>query len=159
MKFLKTTLIAATVFFGFFLSGGNFEMSKLYRVEHEGDHYFEGKIPADFFEKIANGDFNRNIYVKFSDRKAWKQAGKSKYAGMIIKKADEIEPGKVPQLLFSEYRRFATEGDRVGYQGPYYKRRADMGYLALALCLTGDKEKYMPRLLDHVVAITEGYYA
>ena len=30
-----------------------------------------------------------------------------------------------------------------------------MGYLALALCLTGDKEKYMPRLLDHVVAILE----
>ena len=131
--------------------------SKIYRVEHEGDNYFDGKIPADFFEKIAAGDFNRNIYHKFSDRKAWESVRKSKYAEMILAKADAIKAGEVPQLLFSEYRRYTTEGDRVGYQNPYYKRRADMGYLALALCLTGDKEKYMPRLLDHVLAIMEEF--
>ena len=155
MKILKTAAILATGIFCISLSGGNFEMKKMYRVEHEGDNYFDGKIPADFFEKIAKGDFNRNIYIKFSDRKAWNQARKSKYAEMIIKQADKIKDGAVPQLLFSEYRRYATEGDRLGYQNLYYKRRANMGYLALALCLTGDKEKYMPRLLDHVVAITE----
>ena len=131
--------------------------SKIYRVEHEGDNYFDGRIPADFFEKIAAGDFNRNIYHKFSDRKAWEAVRESKYGKMILEKADAIKSGEVPQLLFSEFRRYVTDGDRVGYQTPYYKRRADMGYLALALCLTGDKEKYMPRLLDHVLAITEEF--
>ena len=139
------------------LWGQNFTEKKMYRVEHDGDGYFNENIPADFFEKIASGDFNRNIYHKFSDRKAWKNARKSKYADMIIKKADAVKAGKVPQLLFSEFRRFAVDGDRVGYQNLYYKRRADMGYLALALCLTGDKEKYMPRLLDHALAITEEF--
>ena len=33
-----------------------------------------------------------------------------------------------------------------------------MAHLALALCLTGDKEKYMPRLLDYVSAILEESY-
>lgn len=139
------------------LAGAEMKGEKMYRVEHEGDHYFDGKIPADFFEKIAKGDFNRNIYVRFSDRKAWARARKSKYAEMIIKKADEIKAGEVPQLLFSEYRRYATEGNRSGYERPYFKRRENMGYLALALCLTGDKAKYMPRLLDHVVAVIEEF--
>ena len=139
------------------LFGQNFTEKKMYRVEHDGDGYFNENIPADFFDKIASGDFNRNIYYKFSDRRAWENARKSKYADMIIKKADAVESGSVPQLLFSEFRRFATDGDRVGYQNLYYKRRADMGYLALALCLTGDKEKYMPRLLDYVLAITEEF--
>ena len=150
----------AILFFGILcltLAGGNYDVKKMYRVEHAGDNYFDGKIPTDFFDKIASGDFNRNIYHKFSDRKAWKNARKSKYADMIIKKADAVKAGKVPQLLFSEFRRFAVDGDRVGYQNLYYKRRADMGYLALALCLTGDKEKYMPRLLDHALAITEEF--
>lgn len=150
----------AILFFGILcltLAGGNYDVKKMYRVEHAGDNYFDGKIPTDFFDKIASGDFNRNIYHKFSDRKSWQNARKSKYADMIIKKADSIEAGKVPQLLFSEFRRYPADGDRVGYQNLYYKRRADMGYLALALCLTGDKEKYMGRLLDHVLAITEEF--
>lgn len=154
---MKKILFLFTGIFFLTILSANTEVKKMYRVEHEGDNYFDGKIPSDFFSEIAKGNFNRNIYHKFSDRKAWENARKSKYADMIIKKADEIKEGEVPQLLFSEYRRYATEGDRVGYQNPYYKRRADMGYLALALCLTGDKEKYMPRLLDCVVAITEEF--
>ena len=98
------------------LMGKNISDKKMYRVEHAGDNYFDGKIPTDFFDKIASGDFNRNIYHKFSDRKSWQNTRKSKYADMIIKKADEIEAGKVPQLLFSEFRRYSADGDRVGYQ-------------------------------------------
>ena len=129
--------------------------SEIYRVEHEGDHFFDAEIPADFFEKIRRGDVNRDIYHPFSHRQEWTQAIQNEYAATIIGKADEVKDGPVPQLSFSEYRRFAIDGDRAGYQAPYFKRRENMGYLALALCLTGDKEKYMPRLLDYCVAIME----
>ena len=135
-KFSKSAILAMGIMC-LPLAGTEMKGAKMYRVEHEGDNYFDGKIPADFFEKIAKGDFNRDIYVKFSDRRAWTRVRKSKYADMIIKKADEIKAGEVPQLLFSEYRRYATEGNRAGYERPYFKRRENMGYLALALCTVG----------------------
>ena len=131
--------------------------SEIFRVRNAGDDYFDGKVPADFFDKLASGDFNRNLFHKFSDRRAWKKARQSQYADMIISQADKIKHGEVAQLLFSEYRRFKTDGNRKGYQLLYNKRRENMGMLALALCLTGNKEKYMPRLLDHVVAVMEEF--
>lgn len=131
--------------------------SEIYRVRNAGDDYFDGKVSPDFFDKIASGDFNRNLFHKFSDRKAWEKARKSKYADLIIAEADKIKSGEVAQLLFSEYRRFKIDGNRSGYQLRFNTRRKNMSILALALCLTGDKEKYMPRLLDHVVAVMEEF--
>lgn len=130
---------------------------EIYSVKNSGSNYFDQYIPSDFFDKLAAGDFNRNLYHKFSDRKAWENARKSKYADMIIEKADKIKPGEVAQLLFSQYRRFRIDGNREEYQKSYHQRRKNLSCLALALCLTGDKEKYMPRLLDHVVAVMEEF--
>ena len=63
--------------------------SEIFRVRNAGDDYFDGKVPADFFDKLASGDFNRNLFHKFSDRRAWKKARQSQYADMIISQADK----------------------------------------------------------------------
>ncbi|MBR2441320.1 MAG: heparinase II/III family protein [Lentisphaeria bacterium] len=133
----------------------NIRKNAVYSPERKGGNFFDSSLPADLFDKIAKGEFNRNLYPVFSDRKAWEKARKSKYAEQIIALADAVPENQVPQLLFSNYRRFITDGDRVGYQTPYYLRRKNVAALALALCLTGDREKYMPRLLDHTIAILE----
>ena len=119
------------------------------------DNYIHALLPVDFYEKIESGNFKRHLYPVFADRKAWEKASKSKYASRIIQKADEIKAGDVPQLLFSCYCQFNINGDRKGYEQLYFARRANLAYLALAMCLSGDKEKYMSRLMDHAVAILE----
>jgi len=136
----------------------NIRKNAVYSPKLDGAAYFDASLPTDLFEKSAKGEFTRNFYPVFSDRKAWEKARQSKYADQIIKLADAVPEHQVPQLLFSNYRRFVTDGNRVDYQTPYYQRRKQMAYLSLALCLTGDKEKYMPRLLDHVLAILEESY-
>ena len=133
----------------------NIRKNIVYSPKRKGGAFFDAYLPADLFEKIAKGEYNRNLYPVFSDRKAWEKARKSKYADQIIAIADSVPENQIPSLLFSNYRRFITDGDRVGYQTPYYLRRKNLAALALALCLTGDEEKYMPRLLDYTIAILE----
>ncbi|MBO4490738.1 MAG: heparinase II/III family protein [Lentisphaeria bacterium] len=128
---------------------------EIFRANCDGDGYFDSFLPPDFYKNFAEGKFNRDIYPRFSDRTAWENARKSPYCDMILREADKIGEGDVPQLLFSEYRKFAENGDRAGYQKPYFKRRANIACLSLAMCLTGDKTKYMSRLLDNIVAVME----
>ncbi len=121
------------------------------------DSYFDQYISENFYEQIKSGSFNRNLYPKFSDRKTWENARKNKYAAEMIKKADEILNENIPQLVFSEYIRFATEGNRICYQDPYFARRQNLSFLTIALCLTGNKEKYMPKILDYTIAVMEEF--
>ncbi|MBO7146794.1 MAG: heparinase II/III family protein [Lentisphaeria bacterium] len=117
--------------------------------------YVQELLSSDFFEKIEKGEFVRNIYPPFSDRTAWEKVRQNRYAVQIIARADAVEPGVLPQLLYSDYFRFNVDGDRHTFESQYFKRRENLAFLTLALCLTGDKKKYMPRLLDHLIAILE----
>lgn len=120
------------------------------------DNYINAKLPADFYTHVKTLDFNRQIYPCYAERSAWDEKRKDRFAKVIIDEADSvIQENEVPQLLFSNYSQFKRTGDRTGYEAPYFKRRKNLAFLALALCLTCDEEKYMPRLLDHTVAILE----
>ena len=97
----------------------NIRKNIVYSPKRKGGAFFDAYLPADLFEKIAKGEYNRNLYPVFSDRKAWEKARKSKYADQIIAIADSIPEKQIPSLLFSNYRRFITDGNRTGYQSPY----------------------------------------
>lgn len=127
----------------------------IYFIEYASDKCFNEYLPVDFFVNFADGKFDNNIYPKFSDRKAWEKAARSDYAERIINAANEIKDGDIPQLPFSLYRRFAVDGNRSDYEQLYFKRRENLAYLTLAMCLTGDVEKYIIRLLDQLFAIME----
>ena len=121
----------------------------------KSERYIHDRLPQDFYQQITAGSFNRQLYPSFADRTAWAKAAKSKFAAEIIAEADLIAENQVPQLLFSNYMQFAINGNRTGYEAPYFCRRKELGFLAAALCLTGDKAKYMARILDYTVAILE----
>lgn len=121
----------------------------------KSERYIADRLPADFFERVRKGEFNRDFFPRFSNRKMWNKFRKSDFAGMIIQEADLIPENQVPQLLFSVYQQFPKNGNRTNYEGLYFKRRKDLGFLAAALCLTGDTEKYMNRVIDYTAAILE----
>ena len=117
------------------------------------DNYFDQYISNDFYAQIGAGNFNRNIFPKVSDRAAWEKARKNKYADMILREAEIALKEELKPLTFSEFRRYSLEGDRAGYQGMFYDRRKNLGLLTVAMCLTGDKDKYMPKIFDYTIAI------
>ena len=119
------------------------------------EHYIDAFLPEDFFSSIGKGLFRRDFYPPFSDRNAWRKAAGSPYAGILIKQAEIALHTPVPPLSYEEYTRFIREGNRADYEKPYFKRREILAYLALGLCLTGDEKKYMPSLLNCIVAILE----
>lgn len=119
------------------------------------DRYIADLLPAAFFEELKNGNIDRRHYPVFADRAAWEKAAQSPLASAVIAKADAVSPECVPPLLYSNYVKFNINGNRSEYEAPYFKRREDLGHLAAALCLSGDKAKYMPRLMDVLMAILE----
>ena len=119
------------------------------------ERYINDKLPADFYAAAAKLNFNRALYPCFANRKEWEPKRHDRFADEIIQEADRIPAGEVPQLLFSNYNQFKINGDRAGYESCYFRRRRDLAFLAMALCLTGDEEKYISRLLDYTVAILE----
>ena len=129
------------------------EKKNIQETNHSIDNYFDQYISADFYTQIKAGNFNRNIFPKFSDRTAWEKARKNKYADMILREADSVLKEEIKPLTFSEFRRYSLDGDRAGYQGLFYDRRKNLGLLTVAMCLTGDKEKYLPKILDYTIAI------
>ncbi len=119
------------------------------------DRYISEHLPSDFFARLSAGNFVRPDYPAFSDRKAWEKAASSPFAPQMIRLADAVAEGVVPALLYSNYCRYNTEGDRTSYEQPYFERRKNLACLAVACCITGDTKKYMPRLLDYASAILE----
>lgn len=119
------------------------------------DRYLDSLLPEDFYRRIADGTSNLQYYPAFSDRAKWRKAAKSSAAAQILKFAAEIPENEVPALLYSNYRQFQTNGNRSEYEALYFQRRYRLSVLVLALCLTGDKALYMPRLMDHLIAILE----
>ena len=101
-------------------------------TENKNINYFDKYISEDFYSGIKSGDFNRNIYPRFSDREAWEKARQNKHADMIIANADAILGKDIQQLKFSEFRRFAIDGDRAGYEKIYYERRKNLNFSVLA---------------------------
>lgn len=117
------------------------------------ERYLESFLPGDFFRQIKAGGYKLDYYPPFSDRKAWKKARKLEAADRLIALADQVSPD-VPAMIYSVYRQIRTKG-YSDLDKAYFQRRDSIAYLALAICLTGDKERYMPRLMDYLVATLE----
>ncbi len=121
--------------------------------------FLESLLPQDFFLRIAEGKFERQLYPELADRKAWESVRndpqKKQLAQKIIADADHILKQPIPELRFSVYRQFAKNGNRAQFEDAYFKRRNNFGILTLALCLTGNKERYLEPVMDYICAILE----
>ena len=121
----------------------------------ETDRYISDRVPDDFYRKIEKGEYATNIYPVFADRETWEKARQSPYADIIIQEADAIINEAIPPLYYSDYKMFNANGDRAKFQNSYFQRRKNLGLLTLAMCLTGNKAKYMTKVIDYTVAIME----
>lgn len=54
----------------------------------KGKLYLERLLPADFFSRIADGEYRLDYYPAFSDRRKWSKARKLEAADRLIGEAD-----------------------------------------------------------------------
>lgn len=85
---------------------------------------------------------------------------KSKKAKFLIdfvtNKADVALRKKYEVLKISDYMLHDETGDRKTFENPYFERRNDCSYMAIAYWLTGDEKYYKP-LLDLIFMICDEY--
>ena len=74
----------------------------------------------------------------------------------VIKRADAALGQEYSALKFSDYMLFSKTGDRTTFQLPYFVRRNNCSYLAMAYWLTED-EKYKEPLEDLIIHICDEY--
>lgn len=123
------------------------------------EQYMNSFLPRDFYRNIETGKFQHQLFPSFSDRGAWEKLKRLKSRKPLIREliaeADELRSQPPPQLLFSNYCQFGINGNRTDYERPYFSRRNCLGTLVLALCLTGDRKRYLSAALDYLFAILE----
>ena len=119
-------------------------------------NYLEYFLDPETLEKIRTGNFTSQLYPPFADRAAWDEV-KTKpmlraWCDGLMRVAEKIPA--VPEMLpHSLYREFGINGNRTNYETKYFKRRYDLFALILAMCVSGDKEKFLPVVVDHLHAI------
>jgi len=117
----------------------------------------EKMLPEDFYSRIGEGNYQRKFYPVFSDRMAWEALScsplKMQEKVTLLNDAGKILSRPMEALSTWDYFRFGMDGDRLRFELRYFNRRIEFGTLVLALCLTGDKEKYLPAVIDRLGAI------
>lgn len=123
------------------------------------NQYMDSFLPADFYRKIETGNFQHRLFPAFSDRSAWEAVKQKKSRQPLIrelmKEAEPLRTAPPPALLFSNYCQYGINGNRSEYEQPYFLRRNQFGTLVLALCLSGDRKRWLFPVLDYLTAILE----
>ena len=96
----------------------------------------------------------RITYPTFADRAAWQKLGRQEQEE-ILKLGEWAVSHPYPNLTADQYMAFTRTGNRIIFQNPYYERRRMLHYAALALCLTGDTEKYLDTVINGLWLICE----
>ncbi len=108
-------------------------------------------------ENLNLGDKTLSLdeFVLFSDFKSFSfpEMGSEK-AKEIIEKAEKYSESEFPILRATEYMRFLDDGNRMGYQDPYYDRRKALRFYTLAECIER-KGRFIKDLIDILWAISE----
>ncbi len=87
------------------------------------------------------------------DQDRWAEVSESDRAEIILA-AEELSGRPWPVLLASEYARFHLDGNRTGYEEPYFERRSRLIAATLAAALTRD-EKWIAEAVDGIELICD----
>ena len=93
-------------------------------------------------------------FETINGRKTKFPSKRSKTGKFVIEKAEKLLDYEMKVLPLSQYIRFKGDGNRTGYEGPYFERRNNLNVLFLAeLC---EKEgRFIPKIMDILFAICE----
>lgn len=64
---------------------------------------------------------------------------------------------EIPQLRYTDFRRFTYDGDRDSYEKPFFQRRRIMSTAAILSLIYPEREDYMIKLMDVIFAICDEY--
>lgn len=79
---------------------------------------------------------------------------RSKTGKAVIEKAEKLLDYEMKVLPLSQYIRFTGDGNRTGYENPYFERRNNLNLLMLAeLCEKAGR--FIPKIMDILFAICE----
>lgn len=123
---------------------------------------FKDLLPENLEERIRNEFRRPQFYPPFSDRETWEKLTRApenkQMAQRILMDTEVILSEEIPPLPVMDYIAYRLRGNRTDYEAGYFRRRSNLGRLSLALCLTGDTEKYLPSLVNHLWAIVNERY-
>ncbi len=88
-----------------------------------------------------------------TDRDFW-EGLPEEVSGYLTDQGKKTLEQPVPQLLFSDYREFSLNGNRIRFEDQYFARRKMLTRLVLAECVSDDCS-FLPKILDLVIAILE----
>lgn len=93
-------------------------------------------------------------FETINGRKTKFPSKRSKTGKFVIEKAEKLLDYEMKVLPLSQYIRFKGDGNRTGYERPYFERRNNLNVLFLAeLC---EKEgRFIPKIMDILFAICE----
>ncbi len=97
------------------------------------------------------------LMPKFSDREFWKSV-RPEYAEMITAMAAKIAAEPVAPTSFYAYLRGGIDGNLQAGYDLTDARHGNLLLLVTACCVTGDKDKYLPVIIDYLWAICEEEY-
>ena len=90
------------------------------------------------------------LFPPAADRAAWRKAAGAKRTEnlrkKVLKDAEAALDAPIPELRASEFMRFVRNGNRRGYETPYFARRYNLEVLTLAEAL-----EYRGRFLDPMI--------
>ena len=84
----------------------------------------------------------------FKPYREWLLAGYEKYCSSD----DEFF-----SLRYSKYKIYAATGERQTFQGPYYRRRVQLGFSSMLALIYPEEEKYMTFLMDKIFEVCNEY--
>lgn len=87
------------------------------------------------------------------DHDRWSQVAEADRTDLLAT-AEELADRPWPVLLSSEYARFHFDGNRVGYEEPYFERRTRLIAAALAAVLTGE-DRWVAEVVDGIGLICD----
>lgn len=123
---------------------------------------FEKLLDGKFYPFLENRTFPVQLYPSISDRGAWEKAVSSpecrRLAGTVMRKADELLNEPRPALSFMDLTAYLRDGNRNRYESGYFNRRNILGALAFATGLSGNAEKYLPRIMELLWDILQERY-
>lgn len=120
-------------------------------------------ILRNVLDQIRAGKDAARLYPESTEREVWQKIGADHAPVMkfYLKRAETLAKEPIPVTRLSEAFRFQQDGNRSGYENPYFQRRNRLETFALACLFAQDEKKrkrYFNELLDSLGVILEEEY-
>ena len=102
---------------------------------------------------LEKNDFESQL-PEFQDREIWKKIKNKSLSKEIIEKANSIIKEPLPDVRFTDYKKFHKAGDRKAYEKPANKKKTNLKHLVIAEGIKRN-DKYRDYINDYIWSFCE----